>query len=65
MANMTKQFEKEKPILLDQKGLQDACHSGRYTAEKIARAAGARVQIGRRVFYNRQKIENFLNQISE
>ena len=61
MANKTRNLEKATPILVDAVGLQNLCGCGRFTAVKIADAAGARVQIGRRVLYNRAKIESYLN----
>ena len=61
MANKTRNLEKASPLLVDAVGLQNLCGCGRFTAVKIADAAGARVQIGRRVLYNRAKIENYIN----
>lgn len=39
--------------------------SGRKTAVEIGTAAGARVQVGRRVLWNVNKIQEYLDKISE
>lgn len=38
---------------------------GRPTAEKIGKESGALVRIGRRVLYDREKIDAYLNQLAE
>jgi len=55
----------ETPILFDMASLQANLNCGRFTAEKIARDAGARVVIGKRVLYDRKKIERYLEMKSE
>ena len=45
--------------------LQGILMAGRRTAVKIGTAAGARVQIGRRVLWNVAKIQKYLDSISE
>ena len=65
MAFKTNKSNEENPILYDIIALQNNLNCGRYTAEKIARAAGARVQIGKRVLYDRKLIEKYLQSIAE
>lgn len=64
MALKTKKGNTDNSILLDMVSLQSVLNCGRYTCEKIAREAGARVQIGRRVLYDRQKIEHYLETLA-
>lgn len=65
MAFKTTNNPVENPILLDMSTLQGTLHCGRYTAEKVAKEAGARVQIGKRVLYDRKKIEAYISTIAE
>lgn len=51
--------------LLDSQELQIMLCCGRVSAVKIGEAAGARVQIGRRVLWNVSKIQKYLDEISE
>lgn len=51
-------------ILLDTKELQKVTSCGREGAIKLGTAAGARVQLGRRVLWNMAKIRAYLDQIS-
>ncbi|MBQ4536227.1 MAG: hypothetical protein II994_01255 [Lachnospiraceae bacterium] len=53
------------PILVDTLGLQEMLCAGRPAAIKIGTEAGARVQAGRRVFWNVKKVQQYLDQISE
>lgn len=53
----------ENPILVDTKGLQALCQSGRPLAVKIGELAGAKVQIGRSIRWNRIKVEKYLDAI--
>lgn len=48
------------PITYDMKGLRLALGCGRYTAEKIAEEAGARIKIGSRVLYDANKIRAYI-----
>lgn len=52
-------------ILVDTLGLQEILSSGRPAAVRIGTEAGARVQSGRRVFWNVKKIQQYLDAISE
>lgn len=64
--NMTrKSGEEKKPLLVDTLGLQEILSSGRPAAIRIGTEAGARVQAGRRVFWNVKKIQQYLDMISE
>lgn len=49
------------PITYDMKGLRLALGCGRYTAEKIAEEAGARIKIGARVLYDANKIRAYIS----
>ena len=51
-------------LLVDTLGLQEILSSGRPAAVKIGTEAGARVQVGRRVFWNVKKIQEYLDRIS-
>ena len=52
-------------LLVDTETLQNMLCAGRPAAIKIGTDAGARVQSGRRVFWNVKKIERYLDTISE
>lgn len=52
-------------MLVDTPGLQEILSSGRPAAVRIGTEAGARVQAGRRVFWNVKKIQQYLDAISE
>lgn len=64
--NMTRKSNENKaPLLVDTLGLQEILSSGRPAAVRIGTDAGARVQSGRRVFWNVKKIQQYLDTISE
>ena len=64
--NMTRKSREDKKLLLvDTLGLQEILSSGRPAAVRIGTEAGARVQSGRRVFWNVKKIQQYLDAISE
>lgn len=46
-------------------GLQQLLSVGKRTAAEIGTAAGARIQVGRRVLWNVGKIQKYLDSISE
>ena len=50
---------------VDTVGLQAMLSSGRKTAVEIGTAAGARIQVGRRVLWNVKKVQQYLDAISE
>lgn len=50
---------------VDTTTLQGILMAGRKTAVEIGVAAGAKVQVGRRVLWNVKKIEQYLDSISE
>lgn len=52
-------------LCVDTSGLQEITHSGRKTAVEIGTAAGARIQIGRRVLWNVKRVQQYLESISE
>lgn len=63
-ATKTKNTKGEK-MLVDTLGLQEMLSSGRPAAVQIGTEAGARVQIGRRVFWNVRKVHQYIDKISE
>ncbi len=65
--NMTKAkgTTKENQLLVDTLGLQEMLCAGRPAAVQIGTNAGARVQSGRRVFWNVKKIQQYLDSVSE
>ena len=62
-ADFTTDFQ--ELLLVDTKTLQKITSCGRDAALKLGYAAGARVQIGKRVLWNVEKIKKYLDQISE
>ena len=50
---------------VDTERLQMLLMSGRKTAVEIGTAAGARIQVGRRVLWNMKKVQEYLDAISE
>lgn len=56
---------RDPKILVDTMGLQEMLSSGRASAVLIGTEAGARVQTGRRVFWNVKKVQQYLDTISE
>lgn len=54
-----------KNITVDTLGLADLLTCGRSTAVKIGTEAGARIQIGRRVFWSVDKVRAYLNEQAE
>lgn len=66
MAYKTNSYnEKDEPILIDARSLCELTRCCRYTAEKIAEAAKARVKVEKRILYNFERIKNYINSISE
>jgi hypothetical protein len=59
------QAKTSNEILVDTAGLMACTHAGRATAVKIGTEANARVQIGRRVFWNVGKVRQYIDQIAE
>lgn len=55
----------EKSLTTDTPGLQAMLCAGRKTAVEIGTAAGAKITVGRRVFWNVPKIQKYLDCISE
>ncbi len=55
----------ENQMLVDTNGLQEMLSAGRPAAVKIGTDAGARVQSGRRVFWNVRKVQQYIDAISE
>lgn len=51
-------------ILISTHDLQELLSCGRSTTVKIGTEAGAKVQIGKRVLWNREKIQKYLNERS-
>lgn len=55
----------DNSLLIDTEELKALVASGRKTAVEIGTAAGARVQIGRSVRWNREKVRMYLDTIAE
>ena len=53
-----------KKILLNTKELQIMLSCGRFSAVKLGEDAQARVEVGKRVLWNRKKIEKYLENIA-
>ena len=61
------EFEVVSPgsLTVNTSGLQKLLSSGQKTAVDIGTAAGAKITVGRRVFWNVSKIQKYLDCISE
>jgi hypothetical protein len=55
----------ESKKTVDTVGLQAMLSCGRKSAVDIGNAAGARIQVGRRVLWNVGKVQKYLDAISE
>lgn len=55
----------EKKLAVDTKELQEMLGCGRFTAYEIGTQAGARMQLGKRVLWNVNKVKAYLDCISE
>lgn len=55
----------ENKKTVDTIGLQSMLSCGRVSAVEIGTAAGARIQVGRRVLWNVKKVQQYLDAISE
>lgn len=51
-------------LLLTQEQLKELLNCGYQIAIKVASEAQCEVRVGRRVFYNREKLQKYLNTIS-
>lgn len=61
----TNVVETEKKIMVDIKELQGMLSIGMQSAAAIGEAAGAVVRVGRRKLYRVDRIEAYINQMSE
>ena len=64
MNPKTKLKVTDHSFCLDTSGLQEITQSGRKTAVEIGIQAGARIQIGRRVLWNVEKVKRYIDAIS-
>lgn len=64
MRKTTQNEISNETLLLTSDQLMGVLNCGRASAVKIGTDAGAKVTIGRRVLFNRKKIEQYLNAIS-
>ena len=55
----------DNPLYLNAESLAAALDCGRLTADRIGKAAGAKVKIGGCARYNVEKIKAYLNQLAE
>lgn len=58
-------LDAEKKILLDTLELQAVLSCGRASAVKIGTRANAKILVGRRVLWNREKVRSYLNGVVE
>lgn len=58
-------MESGSKITVSTENLAKMLDCGRATAVKIGMAAGARVQVGKRVLFKMDKIEEYLNKLAE
>lgn len=65
MNKTRKRMNETAPVMLEINGLCDALSLGRRSAEKIGEDAKAVVRVGRRKLYNFQKIQKYVDAISE
>lgn len=65
MNPKTKYETNRQSLCVDTSGLQEILQSGRKTAVEIGIQAEARIQIGRRVLWNVEKVKKYLECISE
>lgn len=64
----TKQFngvDIQNKIAITTNELQAMLSCGRYSAVQIGDLAEARIQVGKRVFWNVEKVKSYINRISE
>jgi Holliday junction resolvasome RuvABC DNA-binding subunit len=52
-------------ITCDITTLQEITGLGRQNAERIAKAAGAKIKVGRRTLYSVQKVEEYMSGLAE
>lgn len=64
-TNKNKELGFEKRMAVDTKELQELLGCGRYTACDIGTKAGAKMQLGKRVLWNVDKVKVYLDCISE
>lgn len=64
--NKTTQYDLDisKKLLITTEELQILLSCGRYSACKIGENAGARFVIGKRILWNREKVEKYIENIS-
>lgn len=59
------QLELNHRMLISTADLQEFLSCGRSTTIKIGTEAGAKIQIGKRVLWNREKVQKYLNERSQ
>lgn len=63
--NKTKTMENAMKVTVNAENLASMLDCGRATAVKIGTDAGARIQIGKRVLFKMDKVEKYLETLSE
>lgn len=58
-------METNNRVTVNTESLAKMLDCGRATAVKIGTAAGARVQIGKRVLFKMDKVDEYLNKLTE
>lgn len=59
-----KKETQEQQLAVSTEGLMQLVQAGRHTAVEIGLAAGARIQIGRRVLWNVARVQRYLDTIA-
>ncbi len=64
MATKKFDIDTSQKIAIDTNELQAMLSCGRYSAVQLGEAAEARIQIGKRIFWNVEKVKKYINLIS-
>ena len=64
MRNRTVTAEAGKARMMDTEELRAYTNLGRYSAMKLGEEIGAKVQIGRRVLWDRRKVDEYFNSLT-
>ncbi len=61
----TRKYRNNKSLLINTQELQELTGLGRDSAKKIATEAGAKVVVGRLIYWDRAKVEAAIERLSE
>lgn len=65
MKNTSKRTDSKEPITMTMDEFIASIGAGRYTANRIAEEAEAKIYIGRRILINVDKVRRYIDKISE